>query len=218
MLELIARGAGLGVSATLIPGPLQTLIINSALAYGWRKSLLIALAPLIADIPVIVLTFTVLNALPAPLLVALRLIGGVFILYLAYSSYQGYRAGATMGSDGNLPQTTPLALLRRAVVVNILGPGPWVFWTTVHGPTVLSTAQQSPLAAILYVLAFYGIFFVGLTVIIVIFDRLRQLDPRITRRIILVSIIVLAFFGASLLWQGIGEAVALFQNTAVGVN
>jgi hypothetical protein len=88
----------------------------------------------------------------------------------------------------------------------------------VHGPTVLSTAQQSPLAAILYILAFYGIFFVGLTVIIVIFDRLRQLDPRITRRIILVSIIVLAFFGASLLWQGIGEAVALFQNTAVGVN
>ena len=218
MFELLARGAGLGVSATLIPGPLQTLVINSALAYGWRKSLLIALAPMIADIPVILLTFTVLQQVPPALLVGLRLIGGVFILYLAYSGYKGYRAGATIGSDGNLPQTTPFALLKQAVVLNILGPGPWVFWTSVHGPTVIETVQRSPLEALLYIASFYTVFFIGLAVIIVLFDRLRQLDARITRRIILVSIVALAFFGASLLWQGINQAVTLFQNTVVSVN
>jgi threonine/homoserine/homoserine lactone efflux protein len=218
MLELITRGAGLGLTATVMPGPLQTLVINSALSFGWRKSIIVIFAPLIADIPVMLLTFTLLSQMPVLFAVTLSIVGGLFTLYLAWAGYRSYRAGATIAGDGTAPTDPPLTLLRKAVIVNILAPAPWLFWITVHGPVVQEAMRRSPLEAILYVAAFYGIFLSGLSLIVLVFARVGQISPAITRKIILFSILLLAFFGISLLWQGVGEALALLQNGQLVVN
>ena len=39
MLALITRGATLGLTAGVLPGPLQTYLIQTTLTQGWRKSL-----------------------------------------------------------------------------------------------------------------------------------------------------------------------------------
>ncbi len=65
MLALIARGFTLGLTAGILPGPLQTYLIQTTLLQGWRKALIIVISPLLADLPLIVLTVFVLAAVSA---------------------------------------------------------------------------------------------------------------------------------------------------------
>jgi threonine/homoserine/homoserine lactone efflux protein len=39
-------------------------------------------------------------------------------------------------------QVEPWHLLRRAVLSNVVSPGPYLFWGTIHGPLVLEGAQR----------------------------------------------------------------------------
>jgi threonine/homoserine/homoserine lactone efflux protein len=84
MLELFARAFNLGLVATIMPGPLQTLAINSALSHGWRKSLLIGIAPLLSDLPIIFIVLFFLRQFPPEFLSIMRLVGGVFLLNIAW--------------------------------------------------------------------------------------------------------------------------------------
>jgi threonine/homoserine/homoserine lactone efflux protein len=208
MLELFARAFNLGLVATIMPGPLQTIAINSALAHGWRRSVLIGFAPLLSDIPIILVVLFLLRQFPPEFLSLTRVVGGGFLLYIAYGAYQVYRQRLTLGGDGAATQAVSGMLLRRAVLSNLVSPGPYLFWGTIHGPAVLDAAEaQGWGVALAYIAIFYIVFFVGITLIILAFDRARSLNPRIVRGILLLTIIGLAFFGISLLWQGVGEVL-----------
>jgi threonine/homoserine/homoserine lactone efflux protein len=61
-VSLIA-GIILGLSAGLSPGPLLALVISQTLKHGVREGVKVALAPLITDAPIILLTFFVLTKL-----------------------------------------------------------------------------------------------------------------------------------------------------------
>ncbi|NCD26558.1 MAG: hypothetical protein EOL86_13335, partial [Deltaproteobacteria bacterium] len=50
-----ASGLVLGLSAGLSPGPLLTLMLSETLRHGVRAGLLVAVAPLISDLPIIIL-------------------------------------------------------------------------------------------------------------------------------------------------------------------
>jgi threonine/homoserine/homoserine lactone efflux protein len=219
MLELFGRALNLGLVATIMPGALQTLAINSALAHGWRKSWLIGIAPLVSDLPIILIVLFVLRSFPPEFLSIMRVVGGAFLLYIAYGALQVYRAGATLGGDGGSAQVEPWHLLRRAVLSNLVSPSPYLFWGTIHGPAVLEGAQRYGWGvALTYIVIFYVVFYLGVSAIILAFDRARGLDPRIVRGILLLTIIGLAFFGVSLLWQGASELLSLFQNGRADVN
>lgn len=203
-MEYVARAIYLGLVATILPGPQQTFAINSALSLGWRRSSLIAIAPLLADLPVIVLALWLLRQFPSGLLTIIQIIGGVFILYLALLAYRSYRAGATIAGSSQSEHMPPGQILRRAILMNLLGPGPYVFWSSIHGPAVIRASTQSIWLALAYVAAFYGTFFIGILSLLIIFDRVGQINPRITRMLILLTIIALALFGIRLVAQGIG--------------
>ena len=51
MLDLVARGVGLGFAAGANPGPFQNYLISTTLVQGWRKSIIVVLAPIPTDIP-----------------------------------------------------------------------------------------------------------------------------------------------------------------------
>jgi threonine/homoserine/homoserine lactone efflux protein len=223
MIELLTRAVGYGVTATILPGPIQTYIINSALAHGWRKSLALIATPLLADLPIMFLVIFVLTNMsefPPELLAAIRVISGIIILYVAWGAFRAWRQGATMGGATTISaeQITTTAILRQGIVMNILSPGPYIFWPSLHGPLVIDALNQSPIAAVLYIAAFYITFGIGIALIIFAFDRLRSLDPRITRGLILFSALLLAFFGIITLAQGISEALALFQTAQAVVH
>jgi threonine/homoserine/homoserine lactone efflux protein len=204
MLALITRGATLGLTAGVLPGPLQTYLIQTTLTQGWRKSLPLVLSPLIADIPVILLTTVILSQVPPELIRAIQIIGGVFVLWLARAAWLSFRAGAGFGEGGEVLTLSVRQLLTRAVMVNLLSPGPYIFWATVNGPLLVQGLRESVLHGVAFMVAFYGTFLAMLVAFIVVFDRVRALDPRVTRALLLVITVVLVVFGVSLVGQGVG--------------
>ncbi len=203
-LIFLAQGAGLGLTAAGTPGPLQALLISQTLGWGWRRGLPLALAPLIADAPIVLLTTFLLGQLPA---LALRLIGvtgGLFVLYLArqlvgqWRAVRGLPAGGATGPNG-----TAQIGMRQAVLVNYASPGPYVFWALVNGPLLLEALDQSAGHAIAFLAGFYGVFIAGMGLMVLAFDRARRLGPRLTAGLMLATIAVLVLFGALLLWRGL---------------
>jgi len=60
MLIHLLIGASLGVSAGAAPGPLQAYLLNQTTQHGWRRALPAVLAPLLSDIPIILLMLFIL--------------------------------------------------------------------------------------------------------------------------------------------------------------
>lgn len=207
MIALIAQGLSLGLAAGLSPGPLQTYAINSALRYGWRRAIWIAFSPLASDVIVVPLILLFLSAVPEAWLNVLKLLGGLYTLWLAYSAWRSIQAGATIGgSDVDVPP--PLTMIRRAMFVNMLSPGVYVFWITINGPLLREGWAQSPLVGLAFLLTFYGMLCGLVAAFVLVFDRLGRLDARLTRAILLLTVLILAGLGVSLIVQGVSGFAA----------
>ena len=162
MLPFLIFGLVLGMSAGLSPGPLLTLVISQTLKHGVREGIHVAQAPLITDVPVIVLATVVLTRLANAhaILGLISLAGGMFVLYLAYGSFRTRRVDMDISCAG--PQS-----LSRGAIVNALSPHPYLFWLTVGGPTMIRAWAESPFAAAAFVIGFYGCL-VGAKVVIAV--------------------------------------------------
>jgi threonine/homoserine/homoserine lactone efflux protein len=204
ILSLLAQGGSLGFAAATGIGPFQTFIISETLARGWRHSLPAVFAPLVSDAPAIILFVLILGQVPAWALRGIQVLGGLFILYLAWGIFKQLR------------QTTPIVItstedtapkgrniLLRAAAINFFGPGVWIFWSTVNGPIVVKALQESVLAALAFMVAFYGVFIGGLIVFVMIFHQARRLDERVVRTLLAISLVIMLVFAASLLKTGI---------------
>lgn len=209
MISFITQGVTVGFSAGVMPGPMQSYLMNTALKHGWRRALLVVVAPLIVDIPVILAVLFALDALASvvPTVIDIvRVVGGVFVLYLAWGALKDFRAGTTFADGIDAEATTtegPRRTFAQALLMNALSPGPYLFWTTVNGPTLLAALETSFWWGVAFVVAFYTTFLGGMAVIALSVDRLRTLDPRLTRALLLVVAVLLAGFGAYLIYQGV---------------
>lgn len=213
MIEFVVKGMTVGVSAGGMPGPLQGYLMNTALKYGWRRGLLVLIAPLIVDIPVIIAVLVALDALAGvvPVVVdVIRVVGGAFVLYLAWGAFQDYRSGvdfAAVKTDEQAAGETPRGTFTRGLMMNVLSPGPYLFWTTVNGPTLLAALEQSIWHGAAFLVAFYGSFLGFYLLLDLGVDRLRTMDTRFTRGLLLVITVLLVVFGANLLREGIAGLV-----------
>jgi threonine/homoserine/homoserine lactone efflux protein len=211
MFEFIARGAGLAVSAALSPGPFQAFTISNTLAQGWRKGITVCVVPMIVDVPLIIFVVFVLGAVPADFLRVLQVVGGVFLLWLAYSGWRARDTAAMFKArepglepdSATVPQITRWQILGRGALMGWLSPGPYLFWSTVNGPLLVKALGQSMLHGAAFLASFYGIFATILALTVLLADRLRYLDVRVTRAIMLATNLVLAVFGVSFIVQGI---------------
>lgn len=192
-------GAGLGFAGAIQPGPFQTYVASEALRQGWRKALPAAFAPLISDPPIILLSLFVLTRLPEAAQRALYVIGGVYILYLAWSAWKSRRKIPAAGAQG---VEAPSSVL-RAALMNLLSPGPYIFWSLIAGPILLQAWQQSPSAAAAFLLGFYGAMVGTLAALIVVFGAAGGLDRRVGVLLTSLSAIILGAFGVRQLWLGI---------------
>jgi threonine/homoserine/homoserine lactone efflux protein len=199
MLEYLLSGAGLGFAGAIQPGPFQTYVISEALRRGWRRALPAALAPLISDLPIILLALFVLTRLPPAAQRVLYVVSGIYILYLARGAWKARRQVPTAGVQTDAPQSSVF----RAALMNLLSPGPYIFWSLIAGPILLQARGQSPAAAAAFLLGFYGAMIGTLAALIVVFGAAGGLSPRIALLLTSLSAIILALFGVRQLWLGI---------------
>lgn len=149
MLFHLSTGAVLGLSAGLSPGPLLALVISHSVRHGAREGIRVAAAPLLTDLPIILLSTFVLSRLSGygALLGAVSLAGSAYLVHMALDSWGAPPPGAAAGYD------RPDSLLRGAAV-NALSPHPWLFWLTVGGPAILDGRASGPAAPLLFVAGF----------------------------------------------------------------
>ena len=200
LISYILAAAAIGFSAGVTPGPLQAVFLSYAIKGGWKKALPAAFAPLVTDGPVILLVLVILNNLPETFLRILQIGGGIFILYLAWESFMAYRKfqGIKAAQDTNNWGT-----LLKAATMNVLGPGPWLFWSLINGPNLLLTWEISAWWGIAYLVSFYGVFIITNIALILVFSSMRQMGEQVRRTLLLVAAVILAGFAVFQLLQGL---------------
>jgi len=200
MLVYTMQGIGYGFAAAVQPGPFQTYIIAQTLNKGWRNTLFAAFAPLISDGPIIALVLLVLSQVPGWMERFLHIASGLFILYLAANAFMGWRSFGAASTEA-IPSSRQSVF--RAALVNVLSPGPYIYWSLVTGPILLTGWRQAPADGIGFLVGFYAAMIASLTGIIVLFGTARHLGPKVNRAMLGLSAVALAGFGVYQLWLGV---------------
>ncbi|HEU5162731.1 MAG TPA: LysE family transporter [Thermoanaerobaculia bacterium] len=204
MAQYLLFGATFAFAAVAQPGPFQAYLVSQALSIGWRRTLPAVFAPLVSDAPIAIVVLIVLSRLPLTLQYGLRVVGGIFLLYLAARAFRSWR-------HYDEPQTAPPQSARRtlldASIVNVLNPNAWIGWSLVLGPLLLQGWREAPAHGIALLASFYSLLVGGTTAIVLIVASAKRLGSRITRALVGVSGIALAAFGAYQLWSGIARLI-----------
>jgi threonine/homoserine/homoserine lactone efflux protein len=150
MLSFLITGTILGLSAGFAPGPLLALVISETMEHGVRAGIKVALAPILTDLPIIIVTVFILAKLSdfQSVLGIISIIGALFILYLGINNLR------TKGIELDLDKSAPRSF-QKGIIVNALSPHPYLFWFSVGGPITIKAMDSNLLAAISFIGSFY---------------------------------------------------------------
>ena len=150
MLSFLITGTILGLSAGFAPGPLLALVISETMEHDVRAGIKVALAPILTDLPIIIVTIFILAKLSdfQSVLGIISIIGALFILYLGINNLR------TKGIELDLDKSAPRSF-QKGIIVNALSPHPYLFWFSVGGPITIKAMDQNLLAAISFIGSFY---------------------------------------------------------------
>ncbi len=146
----ITTGIILGLSSGFAPGPLTTLVIAQSLQHGAREGVKVSLAPLLTDLPIILLSVFALTRIRHfhAILGSISIVGGIFLVYLAYLSFKTSNLGMDI-------KATEARSLGKGTIANFLNPSPYLFWITIGAPSVVAAWTESSLVAAGFLVGFY---------------------------------------------------------------
>jgi threonine/homoserine/homoserine lactone efflux protein len=198
MLAYLIQGIAYGFAAAVTPGPLSMYLISQAAAKGWRRALPIVFSPLLSDGPIAFLILGVLSRVPSKMVLYLRLLGGFFILYLAYGAWKSWR----VNSGRPLTAASSSYNIFKAALINWLNPNPYIGWSLIMGPILLNGWRENPARAVNFLLGFYVIMLATMIGIVFLFAGAGALGPRVRHNLIGLSAVALACFGLYQIWMG----------------
>jgi len=149
-VTILTMGAFFGLTAGISPGPLLMLVITETLRHNKKEGIKIAVAPLITDLPIIIITTFIFSKISQYniLLSLISFLGGIYFTYL------GYETLITKGLETEIQKLKPESL-KKGITANFLNPNPYIFWLTVGIPTAFKAYQASLITMILYFFFFY---------------------------------------------------------------
>ncbi len=198
MINYLIFGLSYAFACVVQPGPFQAFLLSQSLTNGWRKTIPLVFAPLVSDIPVIILVLLVITNLPQAVLWGLQCLGGLFLIFLAFNAYKSWRNFNNKKQD-----IVPYKNFFKAVVVSLLNPNPYLGWSLVLGPILIKAWTASPVNGVVLLTGFYGSMVVYSIGMIWLFAAARNLGPKVTRISIAISAVALLIFGIYQLWSGI---------------
>jgi len=125
---------------------------------------------------------------------------GPFQAYIiAQTLNNGWRSFGTVSVTASPSRQQSLL---RAAMMNVLSPGPYIYWSLVTGPVLLAGWREAPTNGIGFLVGFYAAMILTLSGIIVLFGTARHLGPKVNRAMLGTSVVALACFGFYQLWLG----------------
>ena len=193
MMMYLISGAVLGLSAGIAPGPLLALVISESIRYGLGAGVKVAFAPLVTDLPIVIVTCLAISRLTH----FHAVLGGISLLGALYVAYLGYEGLCTKEFDvceGDIN----VASLRKGIITNFLNPHPYLFWFSVGSPTIIKAYSTGIMGSAAFIGGFYT-FLVGSKVILAFFvHKSRHLilgnAYRYTMMILGVALLIFAVF------------------------
>ncbi len=167
-MEELLLGLSLGWAAGIAPGPLNTLILATALRDGFRAGATIAVAPLVADLPVVPVAVWLVGSLPVGAVRALSGLGALVLIWMAYDVIR--RADPSTGA-----QSEPRRNLWRGVAANLANPHPWLFWISVGAPILVGAWESGPWRAAAFLAGFYALLVGTKVVLALLVSRGRRI-------------------------------------------
>ena len=151
----LVSGVIFGLAAGISPGPLLTLVISETIRHSKKEGIIIASAPAVTDVPIILVALLVLSRLSSSDLIlgVISILGALFIGYLAYESMK------VKGLDFD-PTDAKAESLKKGIIANLLNPHPYVFWLTIGAPQMISAYEVNLIAPVLFISGFY-VFLIG---------------------------------------------------------
>lgn len=132
--------------AQIAPGPNLLAVAGTALGQGTRAALFVTLGMVSAVFAWMTLTtlgLASLIALYPPVLTAMKLLGGIYLLFVAAKALRSARGDGSSGVRASHAALTPLAAWRRGFLVNMTNPKSALTWMAIT--TFLFGAGLSPI-------------------------------------------------------------------------
>lgn len=199
-MDALIFGLSIGFVSGISPGPLMTLVLTSTLERGFKAGVLTAIAPLLTDAPIILLSFLVLRQVPESFLTLVTLAGGLFIIWLGFLTIRSARQAQGIEEAEEAGGRD----LWRGALVNFLNPHPWLFWMTVGVPFLIKSWNEAVWQAVVFVAGLYGLLVGSKIVVAWATARGRRfLNSLWYRRLLVGCGALLVGLGGVLVWQAL---------------
>ncbi len=149
-ITYLIKGAFLGLSAGISPGPLLALVISETLRYNVKAGVKAAFAPLFTDLLLVGLCFTINYYLWSfDLFINIISIAGI-----AYMIFFGIDCLKTKGISID-DKKSGMSSLKKGIIINIFNPHPWLFWICVGVPLTIKAYSVSFLTSFIFLFSIY---------------------------------------------------------------
>lgn len=200
MIVIFLHALSMATLPLLSFGPFKIFVLSQALQNGLRRSIPLALSPLVADIPVILLVWLVLRQLPEVVIHGLQISGGFFFFYLAYVLVRNMRR---MEISTEAVANAPSRTFWQAIVAIWISPPVYLNWTAVGVPAVLSYSEISVWHGLAFLLFFYLLWIGGLSLQIILFSQAGKVNEQLNTYLVIIGSLLLIGFGIYQIWLGI---------------
>ncbi len=195
----LLSGMIFGLVAGISPGPLLALVITETIKHDAKTGVMVAMAPVITDVPIVLLSIYVLSRISGSNVVlgVISLAGCLFLSYLAYESItvKSIESGLEKGGVDSL---------RKGVITNFLSPHPYLFWITVGAPSVVKASRFGLASPVLFIAGFYLLLVGSKVVIALLVDKSKAIvSSRIYIYVVRVLGIALIVFAVLFLREGL---------------
>lgn len=183
----------------MAPGPLLSLVVSETLRGNKLNGIFIAIAPLLTDLPIVLISIYVLRSISHIDLALglLSLAGGVFLAYLGVKNIRSLPSTTDNSNSYNVS-------LKYGVVTNFLSPHPYLFWIAVGAPTFVKASKSSLNEGIAFIFAFYLLLIGTKIIIAIISERFGKILDGSRYKMIMRSLgILLLFLAGVMLYDGI---------------
>lgn len=189
----LISGMVFGLAAGISPGPLLTLVISETLKHNRKEGVFVAMAPLLTDIPIVLVTLFIISKLSSSdtILGIIALMGAFFIGYLGYESI-------TIKEISSNQQKIKSQSLKKGIVTNFLSPHPYLFWIAVGAPMVLKAYYISLISSIFFIVGFYALLVGSKVIVVFITDKSKDFLKSNTYVVIIKVLGIALFFFAVL--------------------
>jgi threonine/homoserine/homoserine lactone efflux protein len=195
ILAFIMEVEAITLSGALSPGPLTVSAASLGIKSGKKAGFLISLGHMTFELPLVLLIAAGVSIVAQSFRSILSLIGGIFLLYFAFTQLRSLRKASIDISEGK-----GNAFL-AGIVLTALNPYFIVWWLTVGTKLVMDSMQLFPLGVLFMYILHVWMDFAWLIFIAYIFYKGSRLNEPALKVIMGILSFVLIFFGAEFIYS-----------------